>query len=63
MGNYVATLREELTARIAAVKAKCAAEVAELEDSMAKGGNVIDQDFEGAKAWISALVEKVRKDL
>lgn len=53
------TLRDEITAKIASLKAQ----VAELEDHLAKGGNVIDQDFDAAKAWLEGVVASIRKEL
>ena len=59
----MATVREEIQAKIDAIKAKAAAEIAELEDHLAKGGNVIDQEFEAAKEWLEGVIAKARAAL
>lgn len=54
------TLREEIVAKIDAIKAKSAADVSELEAHLAAGGTWLDQEYEALKAHIDAVVIKVR---
>jgi hypothetical protein len=59
----MATVREEIQAKIDAIKAKAAADVAELEAHLAVGGDWIDKEFTAAKEWLEGVVAKVREEL
>ena len=55
----MATLREEIQAKIDSYKA----ELATLEQHLASGGAHLDQEASTVKEWFTALVDRIRAKL